>query len=196
MLISKNDRFLSPTSSDADSLNRHLGEQFQAARTQRDILYRYVEGIRSHRSNWLNQLLASPHEKELLVTFWQKQEQALNIVLEERNAGLAAIGQAQLSFIREVCESAVISSRSQVQLSRSKLFQKHFLLLNEELEALNSSFFQLLEGKIAQMEMSMGHIRALHARQIDCMLEHWESTYRDILDDFSQIINFQTNLNN
>lgn len=176
------------TSSENDPLKNSLSEQVQAASSQRKILFQYVEQIREHRSNWISRLLTSREEKQMLHTFWKKQEQALEGILEDRNAGLKLIGETQLAFIREVCESSLISTHSQVQLASSTAFQKRFLHLNEELEALNTSFFILVEHKMEMIEIAKDQLKELHIRQINRMLCQWEETYTRLLDDFAAII--------
>lgn len=178
-----------PVAEGTDLLRAQFNNQAQAAGTQHQLLHNYVEQVRERQTNWLKRLTASPEERQMLNTFWKRQEQALDSVLEDRNAGLKLVGQAQLDFIREVCDSLLISTRSQIQLSRSTAFQERFLALNERLEVLNTSFFELVERKVQQLEQASGKLQELHARQLSRMLEQWEATHESLLDEFASIIN-------
>jgi hypothetical protein len=177
-----------PAAEGTDPLKAHFSEQAQAASAQRQLLYEYVEQARERNANWLDRIFASSEEKQMLDTFRKKQEQALESVLDERNASLKIIGEAQLAFILEICDSLLISTRSQIQSGRSAAFQERFLQLNHKLEALNTNFFSLVEQKIEQFEQASGKIKELHGRQLDRMLEQWEHTYAALLDEFAEII--------
>lgn len=173
---------------ESDPIRQSFGEQAEAAQVQLRILHKHVDNIRKRQAHWLSRLLTSTEEKQMLETFWEKQNQALGQVLEGRNASLKIIGEAQLSFIWEVCDSLLIATRSQVQLNRSTTYQQRLLDLNTQLDALNNSFFSLVARKMEAIEQYSGKLQELHIKQLERMLEHWDQTYATALDEFANII--------
>lgn len=174
--------------SGADPIRQSFSEHAETAQVQQRILNQHVENIRSRQMHWLNRMLASPEEKQMLDTFWKRQNEALDQVLSGRNASLKIIGEAQLSFIREVCDSLLISTRSQVQLNRSASYQQRFLELNTQLDTLNDAFFELVSRKMETIAHSSGKLQELHIGQLERMLRQWDQTYAAALDEFAGII--------
>lgn len=175
-----------PTS--GDQLADAFTTQTRSAAVKREALEAYVQRLRERNASWLNRLTAGEQERKALAVFERKQAEALEQVLEDRNQGLEIVGQAELAFIREVCESLLVSTRSHMQLHRSRQFQERFLQLNEELESLNQRFAALVEAKLEQLEGAKDHLRRLHQQQLDHMLRQWEETYAQVLDDFAAIL--------
>jgi len=175
-----------PTS--GDQLADAFTTQTRSAAVKREALEAYVQRLRERNASWLNRLTAGEQERKALAVFERKQAEALEQVLEDRNQGLEIVGQAELAFIREVCESLLVSTRSHMQLHRSRQFQERFLQLNEELESLNQRFAALVEAKLEQLEGARETLRRLHQQQLDHMLRQWEETYAQVLEDFAAIL--------
>jgi hypothetical protein len=171
-----------------EQLQAQFKDQAEQARAKRETLLRYAEHIHQQQRNWISRLMASPEEKQLRSTFWEKQNEALGTALDDRNEGLKTIGDAQLAFIREVCQSLLISARSQIQLNRTTTYMKRSMQLNEHLGNLNTEFARLIEQHMQYAAQCSGALQQLQYQQIDHMLERWNDTYTVLLDEFADIV--------
>ena len=171
-----------------DQLQENFQLEARHAQAERETLKRYAEMIHQQQKSWIQRLVAPPEEKELLSTFLEKQNEALEDTLQDRNKGLRIIGDAQLSFIDEVCKSLLISARSQVQLNRSTTYMERSVALNERLSDLNVKFAELVERQMQHAASMSERMQEVQYRQIDDMLSRWNETYTELLDDFADIV--------
>lgn len=153
------------------------------------LLVRQVEDISARQKNWLQKINISEAERQLVKIYWQEQEVALKSALNTQNRGMKAVGEAQVVFIREVCNSLLTASRASLQYNRSVAFQEQALHLHAILEEKNLAFWDLFEAKITDAENRPPAVQKLIYAQAERMLERWNRQFEKILDDFADLLN-------
>ncbi|MBK8493489.1 MAG: hypothetical protein IPL49_22115 [Saprospirales bacterium] len=152
---------------------------------QEEMLIKQIGQLCQKQANWSQRLMLSQGEREQLEVFWKRQQEALDSALQTRNQSLQAIREAHLSFIREVCNSLLLTGRSSLQVSVGIQFTEHSLQLRRSLEKLNESFWDLMEEKLRQADNREERIRSLILEQITHELNRWNEQYDTILDTFA-----------
>ncbi len=175
---------------DADfpHLSIHFQQYAEQAQQSQWLLIKQVEDLSERQRHWLNRLGLSRQERQMLHTYWENQQAALGSAMQEHNRGMKAIGEAQVSFVREVCNSLLTLGRANLQFGRSVFYQEQSLQLHAALEEKNRAFWDLFEAKLKDAEERPEALRRLIYQQAERMLERWNQQFEDILDDFLALL--------
>ena len=170
-------------------MEKQFEKYTEAMHEKQKLLVRQVETISARQKNWLQRLNITDAERQLTEIYWQEQEVALKAALTTQSRGMKALGEAQVVFVREVCNSLLTASRASLQYNRSVVFQQQTLQLHAVLEEKNLIFWNLFEAKITDAENRPKAVQQLIHTQAEKMLNRWGEQFEKILDDFAELLN-------
>lgn len=173
---------------DFSHLAGHFQQYTEQAQQRQALLIKQVEDLHERQRHWINRLGLTQQERRMLQTYWLNQQTALESAMQEHNRSMKAIGEAQVTFVREVCNSLLTLGRANLQFGRSVLYQEQSLQLHAALEEKNRAFWDLFEAKVKDAEDRPEGVRRLIYQQAERMLERWNQQFEDILDDFLALL--------
>lgn len=169
---------------DIEKPGQHFQQYSEYAQQSRWMLIKQVNDIQERQKSWLGKLGLSQSERQMLQTYWDHQQEALGTAMQEHNRGMKAIGEAQVSFVREVCNTLLMQGRANLQFGRSVQYQEQSLQLHAVLEEKNRRFWDIFEEKIKDAQSRPEYLRSAIMKQAEAMLDRWNQQFEDILNDF------------
>lgn len=159
-----------------------------AVHQQGEALVEEIMELAMRQNNWFERLSIPEHQKRQLQLYREKQEAALEVILNARNHSLKAVGEARVAFIREACNSLLLVGRSGVQSAVKSIFTENALHLQRQLEKLNCEFWDIVAEKLEDAANRPERLRPVIQQQVTLMVEKWNQHYEQILEEFGGLL--------
>ena len=174
---------------------RQMGDQLNGktdmVAKKEAILEGHVRRLAERNKTWVDQLMLTSTDKEMLKGYAAKQTEAVNIILDSQNKSLAALCGGQVTFVKEVVNTLLKTGRAGLKAGADLIYVEYRNDRANKMETLTNEFYNLIERKMADAEKRPGKLQAMKLKEIDLDLQKWEEDYQLLQEEFSDILKEQ-----
>lgn len=152
------------------------------------LLTRHIEQIAERNNSWIERLSLSQQEKSMLNKYYEKQQEAVEVILDHHNKSLTALCSGQVAFVKEVVNTVLKTGRAGLKAGADLLFMEYRIQRAAKMELLTNEFYDLIDRKLQDAERRSPMLQQLKMKEINVDLERWEQDYQLLQEEFSRIL--------
>jgi hypothetical protein len=173
------------------SLGTKLNGKTSFAAQKEALLSKHIEQIATRNNSWFERLSLSLQEKSLLNKYYEKQQEAVEVILDHQNKSLSALCGGQVAFVKEVVNTLLKTGRAGLKAGADLIFLEYRNQRATKMEVLAKDFYDLVERKLLDAERRPQRLQELKMKEVEIDLQKWEEEYQLLQDEFSKILTEQ-----
>jgi phage-related minor tail protein len=182
---------VSSNQAELKDLGSQLNGKTSFAAQKEALLTGHIESIAERNNSWIQRLSLSLQEKSMLDKYYQKQQQAVEVILDHQNASLVALCSGQVAFVKEVVNTLLKTGRAGLKAGSDLIFMDYRNQRAARMEILGMEFYDLMERKLEDAERRSPKLQELKLKEVAIDLKKWEEDYQLLQDEFSNILTEQ-----